>query len=141
MVDETRRLIRVRRKQRTPKFQRTQLHHKKKLKDTWRRPRGLHNKQRRHYRAKGAHPQPGYGAPASVRGYHPSGFVEVLVHTPGDLEALDPATQAIRIGGTVGGRKRAVIQARALELGLKILNPRDVAIPAVDETGMEEDDD
>jgi len=129
MVNEKKRLIRVRSQTRTPKFRRTQYYHKKKLKDVWRRPRGLQNKQRRHYRAKGAHPQPGYGSPAAVRGLHPSGYEEVLVFNPSELADLSPELQAVRIGGTVGGKKRDAIQKRALELGLRVLNSKYVALP------------
>jgi len=76
-----------------------------------------------------------------VRGYHPSGYQEVLVHTPAQLEGLDAETQAVRIGRTVGGRKRALIQRRALELGLKILNPKEIVPRSTDGDDMEEDDD
>jgi large subunit ribosomal protein L32e len=125
-MDERRRLIRVRTQHNKPAFKRRGIHRKKKLDDVWRRPRGLHNKQRRQFRAKGALPQPGYGSPAAVRGLHPSGYEEVLVFTPAELSALNPDTQAIRIGGTVGNRKRGLIQDQALELGLKVLNARDL---------------
>ncbi|TAJ45833.1 50S ribosomal protein L32e [Methanofollis fontis] len=138
MADETVRLIRVRSAKTGCKFQRQCLHAKKKLKDTWRRPRGLTSKQRRQYKAKGAHPQGGYNAPVAVRGMHPSGYFEVLVYTPSDLEGLDAAVQAVRIGGSVGNKKRADIQQRALEAGLKVLNAKDLAPAAAPETEAEE---
>jgi large subunit ribosomal protein L32e len=125
-MDERKRLIRVRKEANKPAFKRRGIHRKKKLEDVWRRPRGLHNKQRRQFRAKGALPQPGYGSPAAVRGLHPSGYEEVLVFSPNELSAVNPATQAVRIGGSVGNRKREVIQSQALDLGLKVLNARDL---------------
>lgn len=121
----TRQLLRVRRRQkaRKPSFRRADSHKKKRLDDNWRRPRGLHNKTRKHYRGKGPVVHPGYGSPSAVRGMHPSGYREVLIHTPAEVEGVDAATTAIRIGGTVGRRKRALIEARAQELGIKVLNP------------------
>jgi len=127
MADNKIRLIRVRSAKTGCKFQRQCLHAKKKLEDTWRRPRGLTSKQRRQYKAKGAHPQAGYNAPAAVRGMHPSGYFEVLAYNPSDLEGLDAAIQAVRIAGGVGRKKRIEIQQKALEAGLKVLNAKDLA--------------
>ncbi|MCP1662995.1 MAG: 50S ribosomal protein L32e [Methanocalculus sp. MSAO_Arc1] len=97
---------------------------KAKLDDVWRRPRGGQSKQRRHKKAKGAHPTPGFAGPAAVRGYHPCGMKETLVMTVAALESLDPATTAIRIGGTVGMKKRLEIQEKAVIGGFKVLNPK-----------------
>jgi large subunit ribosomal protein L32e len=123
--EETKRLLNVRKKQKSkkPEFKQTDSHKKKKLADYWRRPDGIHNKTR--YAVKGKTPlvEAGYGSPAAVRGLHPSGFEEVLVRTPKDIEALKVGRQAARIARTVGSRKRAIIEKKAAELGLKILNP------------------
>lgn len=123
--EEMKRLLNVRKKQKSkkPEFKQTDSHKKKKLADYWRRPDGIHNKTR--YALKGKTPlvEAGYGSPAAVRGLHPSGFEEVLVRTPKDIEALEVGRQAARIARTVGSRKRAIIEKKAAELGLKILNP------------------
>jgi large subunit ribosomal protein L32e len=55
---------------------------------------------------------------------HPSGFEEVFVHKPSDLEGIDPERQAVRIGSRVGNRKRTQIHDRADDLGLRVLNRR-----------------
>jgi large subunit ribosomal protein L32e len=89
-------------------------------------PRGLHSKKRRQKKAKGPLPTPGYGSPVAVRGMHPSGFREIRVFTPVELEGLNPSEDAIRIGATVGNKKRLVIQERAVAAGLKVLNPRNI---------------
>ena len=47
-----------------------------------------------------------------------------MVHNVADLEAIDPETEAARVGGSVGGRKREHIYARADELGIRVLNRR-----------------
>jgi len=129
MADDKKRLIRARNAQRGS-FKRQGLSRKKKLEDTWRRPRGLQSKQRKGFRAKGAHPQPGYGSPKAVRGMHPSGFEDVLVFNIADMENLNPEIQAVRIASTVGNRKRAEIQAKAEELGFRILNLKEVPSPS-----------
>ena len=85
---------------------------------------GLHSKQRKDYLAKGEHPEAGFGSPKAVRGFHPSGYREVRVFTIAELEEIDPATTAVRIGGSVGLAKRAGIQAKAAELGIKVLNTK-----------------
>jgi large subunit ribosomal protein L32e len=123
MTTEVKRLIRVR----TDKgavFKRDGYGKKRQLSDSWRKPRGQHNKQREQKKAKGALPKPGFGSPVAVRGMHPSGFFEVLVTSLKDLEGLDPKTQAVRLGATVGTRKRIIIQEQAVAAGLKVLNAR-----------------
>ena len=46
----------------------------------------------------------------------------MLVHNEKGLENIDPKAEAIRIGATVGTRKRIAIEDRADELGIRILN-------------------
>ena len=139
MVDEKTRLIRARNAKRAT-FTRQNLHQKKRLKDTWRRPRGLQSKQRKQFRAKGPLPTPGYGSPIAVRGFHPSGYEEILVNRVEDLEGLDAEAQAIRIGGTVGNKKREAIQNKALEYGLKVLNLKDASLKITEEEPVEEEE-
>jgi large subunit ribosomal protein L32e len=123
MTTEVKRLIQVR-TDKGARFKRDGYGKKRQLSDSWRKPRGQHNKQREQKKAKGALPKPGFGSPVAVRGMHPSGFFEVLVTSLKDLEGLDPKTQAVRLGGTVGTRKRAIIQEQAVSAGLKVLNVR-----------------
>jgi large subunit ribosomal protein L32e len=125
MTTEIKRLIRVR-VAKGASFKRDGYGKKRQLSDSWRKPRGQHNKQREQKKAKGALPKPGYGSPIAVRGMHPSGFFDVLVATATELEGLDPKTQAVRISGTVGDRKRIGLQAAAIAAGLKVLNARTV---------------
>ena len=46
-----------------------------------------------------------------------------MVWNTSDLENITPETQVARIGGTVGGRKKESIIAKAEELNIRILNP------------------
>ncbi|MCG2727711.1 MAG: 50S ribosomal protein L32e [Candidatus Methanoperedenaceae archaeon] len=121
---ETKRLLNVRKKQKSkkPEFKQTDSHKKKKLADYWRRPDGIHNKARYGVFGKTPLVEAGYGSPALVKGLHPSGFEDVVVNNSKEIESLKSG-QAARIAHTVGARKRALIEKRASELGLKILNP------------------
>ena len=115
-------LLLVRKRHDKPWFKRDDYEKKKKLPPSWRKPRGLFNKMRRGFPDKGPVVQVGYGAPSAIRGFHPSGFEEVLINTPADLDDATPQ-QAVRIGRTVGARKKQVILERAFAKGLKVLNP------------------
>ncbi len=125
MDPESRRLFNVRKVQKgkKPQFKRTCSHKFKRLDTNWRRPRGSQGKQRRKYVSKGALAQVGYGSPAAVKGLHPSGYSDVLISSIAELELVDSSYEAIRIAATVGARKKAIILAKAEELGIKVLNP------------------
>ncbi|MGB9927545.1 MAG: 50S ribosomal protein L32e [Methanosarcina sp.] len=124
MDPESRRLFNVRKVQKgkKPQFKRAAYHKFKRIDDNWRRPRGTQGKQRRKYVSKGALAQVGYGSPAAVKGLHPSGYSDVLISSIADLELIDSSYEAIRIAAKVGARKKALILAKAEELGIKVLN-------------------
>ncbi len=108
-----------------PAFRRQEWFRYKKLggkNAPWRRPTGIHSKQRRHYKYRPPLVSIGYRGPAAARGLHPSGFEEVLVYNPADLDKIEPTTQGARIGGTVGGRKAELICKRADELKIRVFN-------------------
>jgi large subunit ribosomal protein L32e len=124
---EFQRLLKVRKdkKMRKPKFRRHDWHKKKRLSEVWRRPRGIHNKMRRHIKGKGALVKVGYRVPSIVRNLHPSGKREILVHNPAELEDIS-GDVVIRIGRTVGMRKRISIQKKAEEMGLIVVNKKEM---------------
>lgn len=107
---------------RRPAFKRQEWFRYSKLGEVWRRPKGIHSKMKRNLKRRPPVVDIGFRGPVSVRDLHPSGFVEVMVYNLDDLEGIDPKVQAIRIGRTVGTRKRIPIQERAEELGIRILN-------------------
>ncbi|MBP5735106.1 MAG: 50S ribosomal protein L32e [Candidatus Methanomethylophilaceae archaeon] len=108
---------------RRPAFKRQEWFRYAKFKDsTWRKPKGIHSKMKRRLKRRGPIVDIGFRGPASVRGLHPTGFEEVLVYNVDNLDNIDPKKQAIRIGGTVGTKKRMAIEDRADELGIRILN-------------------
>jgi len=121
--DEEARLLAQKQGTSTPAFGRQDNHKKKRVPASWRKPRGNLSKQRRGIKGKGATVEAGYGSPAAVRGRHPSGFEEVRVHRPEDLDGVDGDREAVRIASAVGARKRERIEERAEAEGIRVLNP------------------
>lgn len=105
-----------------PAFKRQEWFRYQRLGEKWRKPRGIHSKMRRHLSYRPPVVSIGFRGPKMVRDYHPSGFQEVMVYNPGQVESVDPKVQAIRIGGTVGGKKRMAIIEKADELSIRVLN-------------------
>ena len=66
----------------------------------------------------------GYGSPKIARGLHPSGYTDNLVHNITDLEKLNPKIDGIRIGHSVGTKKRKTIVIKSIEKKFKIFNAR-----------------
>ena len=115
-------------KKKTPTFRRQEWFRYKRLSRTgWKKPRGDDSSQRKKRKYRSALVRVGHGKIAAARGLHPSGFEEVLVNKSGDLDGLDPETQAVRIAKTVGNRKRSAIHDRADDLGLRVLNRRRIS--------------
>lgn len=110
-------------KNKKPKFRAEESWRYKRVKENWRKARGIDSKMRRKVKGWPRTPTVGYRGPKNARYLHPSGFVEVLVHNVDDLEKIDPKTQAIRIAHTVGAKKRIEISTEAEEKGIRILNP------------------
>lgn len=92
---------------------------------SWRRPRGIDNKQRLKLKSRPKHPTVGYRNPEEVRGLHPSGRRPVIVHNVRDLEEAAAAGEPVivYIASSVGRKKRVEIESRARELNLPIANP------------------
>ena len=112
-------------KKKQPAFRRQEWFRYRRLSKTgWRKPKGMQSSQRMNRKYRSPMARVGYRKIASVRGLHPSGFKEAMVHKPSDLDGIDPERQAVRIGSRVGNRKRAQIHDRADDLGLRVLNRR-----------------
>jgi large subunit ribosomal protein L32e len=114
--------IRVSKTAARPAFPRQEWFRYKKFADEWRKPQGGQSKLRRHFGYRWNLPSVGYRGPREVRGLHPSGFQEVLVHNERQLEGLNPAIQAVRIAHAVGARKRELIEKVCDDKGLRVLN-------------------
>jgi large subunit ribosomal protein L32e len=110
---------------RRPKFVRTASHRYARIgrRGSWRRPRGLQSKQRRHYGYRPVVVSIGFRSPRETRGLTPSGFRPVLVRTAAEVEALAPATEAALIARAVGVHRRLYLEEVARQRGIHVLNP------------------
>jgi len=105
-----------------PAFKQTDHHKKARLdSNTWKRPKGMHNKIRHEFDGKPAKVKPGYRGPKAVRGMHKSGLNPILVHGLSDLKTLDPKTQGA-ILARVGGKNKLAILTTCKEKGINVLN-------------------
>jgi large subunit ribosomal protein L32e len=110
-------------KRKKPKFRRQESWRYKRIKENWRRPRGIDSKMRKKVKGWPSSPNVGYRGPKAARGLHPSSYKEVLVFNADDLSKVNPELEAVRIAHTVGGRKRIEIINRAKEMNVHVLNP------------------
>jgi large subunit ribosomal protein L32e len=114
--------MRAKVKKKKPNFVRQESWRYDRLRENWRKPKGIDNKMRRKIKGWPPTVNVGYRGPKAARGFHPSGYEEVLVHNVEELKEVDPKTQAVRIAHTVGGRNRAQILAEARKKKIIILN-------------------
>jgi large subunit ribosomal protein L32e len=118
--------LRKRVKANKPKFQGQEVWRYKRIRDRWRRPRGVDSKMRQNVKGWPKTVNVGCGGPKTAKFLHPSGYKEVLVRNLSEIEGLDAETQAIRIAHAVGGKKRMEILTKAKEKRLHILNPHEL---------------
>ncbi|NIQ05681.1 MAG: 50S ribosomal protein L32e [Candidatus Korarchaeota archaeon] len=125
---ETKRLLRIRKRTKR-KFTRDQAWRFKRVKKSWRRPKGLHNKVKREVKGRRPKVKVGYRSPKAVRFLHPSGKREKRVRKLEDMFNVNPQKEVVRIEGTVGRRKRRTLVEFAQTYGIRVLNPRLVSPP------------
>jgi large subunit ribosomal protein L32e len=136
---EQKRLMKIkkRRKQNRPLFHQYEAWRYKKIKEKWRKPKGIDNHMRQNRKGWPKSVNVGWGTPKAVRHLHPSGKEEIMVNNTGDLTLIDPEYQVGRISGQIGGRKRVQIVEEAKRLNVKLLNP---VFELPDEEIFEEED-
>ncbi|KAI8495570.1 PREDICTED: 60S ribosomal protein L32-like [Branchiostoma belcheri] len=112
-------------KKRVKKFIRHQSDRYDKLKQNWRKPKGIDNRVRRRFKGQYLMPNIGYGSAKKTRHLLPSGFKKFLVHNVTDLEVLlmQNRTFCAEIAHNVSSRKRKLIVERAQQLAIKVTNP------------------
>jgi len=127
---EIKEMLKMRREiaSRRPKFVRQESWRYKRVRPSWRKPKGIDSKMRLRVKGWPKIVKVGYRGPSLVRGLHPSGFRDILVYNVSDLERLNPKTDAARIASTVGAKKRKEILTKAKELGINVLNPTGLRI-------------
>jgi large subunit ribosomal protein L32e len=131
--------LRKRMRQRKPNFVRPESWRYVRIKENWRRPRGLDHKVRLKYDGWPPGVGVGYRGPKAARGFHPSGYKEVLVYTAEELKKIDSKTQVVRIAHTVGKRKRAKILTEAKKRKITILNAKQAKEAVAEEKELTEE--
>ena len=121
---QDKRLMKLRKKmsKKRPSFRRVESWRYKRVKDSWRKARGIDSKTREKKKLGVKSPTIGYRGPKKVRGLHPSGYIEVLIFTFDDLKNLNKNKHAIKISGKLGAKKRIVLTDYCQKRGFKILN-------------------
>ncbi|MBD3196204.1 MAG: 50S ribosomal protein L32e [Candidatus Lokiarchaeota archaeon] len=114
--------LRKKMKKKRPKFRRVESWRYKRVKDSWRKARGIDSKTRKKTKAGVKSPNVGYRSPKEIRGLHPSGYEEVRVITKKDLKELNPKIHALKISSRLGSRKKIALIEYAQSRGFKILN-------------------
>ncbi|MCX8166615.1 MAG: 50S ribosomal protein L32e [Candidatus Micrarchaeota archaeon] len=108
-----------------PNFGRTK---RKRVKDRWRKPRGIDNAQAKKLKKAGRLPVIGYKNPEEIRHVHPSGKKEFLVSSLKELEHImsheRPELSIIRLRKSLSVRKKMALTKKALENGFTVANPK-----------------
>lgn len=110
-------------KRNSPDFIRYRSKNIKKLKKSWRRPKGLHNKLRLKLRGYGKLPSIGYGTDKRLREEF-KGFSPTIIRTLDDLKELKK--KEVIISASLGLKKKISILNKIKELKIKVLNIKDV---------------
>ena len=121
---QDKRLMELRKKinKKRPSFRRVESWRYKRVKDSWRKARGIDSKTRKKKKSGVKSPTVGYRGPKKVRGLHPSGYEEVRIITKEDLSNLNKKKHAIKISSKLGAKKRIALIDYCQKRGFKILN-------------------
>ncbi|MHA1932913.1 MAG: 50S ribosomal protein L32e [Promethearchaeota archaeon] len=123
-MEQKKRLMELRKNinKKRPSFRRVESWRYKRVKDSWRKARGIDSKTRKKKKLGVKSPTMGYRGPKRVRGLHPSGFIEVRITTPDDLKNLNKNKHVVKISSKLGARKRIVLTDYCQKRGFRILN-------------------
>jgi large subunit ribosomal protein L32e len=121
---EQKRLIELRKKinKKRPSFRRVESWRYVRIKDSWRKARGIDSRTRIKSKSGVKSPSVGYRGPKKVRGLHPSGYEEVRVHNINEMKDLNNKKHAIKISTNLGVKKRISVIDYAQSRGFKVLN-------------------
>ena len=119
-------MIKIQKK--SKKFHRHHSDRYKRVKNSWRKPKGIDNCVRRRFKGKPIMPGIGFGTKAKVRNLTKNGFFKIRVFNSKDLNMLIMTNRKFEaeIGKNVGAKKKNQIMRKALEYDIKILNPNKV---------------
>jgi large subunit ribosomal protein L32e len=114
--------LRKNKKKKNPKFRRVESWRYKRVKDSWRKARGIDSQTRKKTKSGVKSPSVGYRSPKKVRGLHPSGYEEVRVTSIDDIKGLSNRKHAIKVSAKLGTKKRISLVEYAQNRGFRILN-------------------
>lgn len=117
--------LRSEKKKHKPKFVRRN-YIKLKLKDKWRKPRGLHNKLRLKRKGHIKNPSTGYRSPKLVRYLDRNGLSPVIVSNINEISKLDSTKNSLIFNSTSGIRSRLKMLDKAQEMKFTVLNFKDI---------------
>jgi large subunit ribosomal protein L32e len=112
-------------KKKKPKFVRSNYGRSKRsrVKENWRKPRGIDNKKRIGKKYAGKRPKIGYKNPEEIRFRRRSGKLEFLVHNVEELQKIPSKDEYVAvIAHGVGKKKRMEILEVAKKLGIEVAN-------------------
>ncbi|MFX0046980.1 MAG: 50S ribosomal protein L32e [Candidatus Hermodarchaeota archaeon] len=121
---EQKRIMELRKKinKKRPSFRRVESWRYKRVKNSWRKARGIDSQTRMKTKTGVKSPSVGYRGPKKVRGLHPSGYEEVRVHNINELKVLNNKKHAIKVSTKLGVKKRISVIDYAQSRGFKVLN-------------------
>ncbi|MBD3353323.1 MAG: 50S ribosomal protein L32e, partial [Candidatus Lokiarchaeota archaeon] len=126
MVDkkEKERLKRIKSKMRKkkPSFKRIESWRYKRVKGGWRAAKGIDSKTRQKKKSGVKSPNIGYRTPKELRGLHPSGLKEVVIHNIKEADNLNPNKHGIKIASKVGAKKRIKLIEELKSRKFKVFN-------------------
>ena len=111
-------------KKRTKKFTRHQSDRYDRVKESWRKPKGIDNRVRRRFKGERFMPNIGYGSAANTRFMLPNGYRKVVVNNLKELETLMMLNRQFcaEIGHAVSAKSRKAIVERAKQLSVHVTN-------------------
>lgn len=109
-------------KAKKPTFLRHDVHKKKRVSESYRKPKGRQNKMRLNRRGYARSRSTGFSAPVAVRGLSREGLTQNSVATLADFQGLDVKKDGIIVARTVGNKRRAQLLEHANKAGFTVLN-------------------
>ena len=109
-------------KKRLQRFKRFQSDRFMRVGESWRKPKGIDNRQRRRFKGSAPMPSIGYGSNKKTKHMSASGHKTFLVRNVADVELLlmHARSYAAEIAHNVSARKRIEIVAKAKQLNVKV---------------------
>jgi large subunit ribosomal protein L32e len=106
------------------RFKRFQSDTQMRVKESWRKQKGIDCVLRRRFRGTIPQPKIGYGSSKKTRHMNKSGFYRFLVRCPADLECLlmHNGTYEAELAANLSARTRRALVARADQMNIRVIN-------------------